>query len=54
MHGGSGESEGGHIPQEEYPEKTVQVIIDFVEGRPIKETPVPETATESEISHPSK
>ncbi len=31
----------GHIPQEEYPEKTARLIMDFIEGRPIAEYPVP-------------
>jgi len=34
--------ECGHVPQEEYPEETVRLIRDFLTGRPIEETSVPE------------
>lgn len=32
--------ECGHIPQEEYPEETARVILDFIEGRPVKDSGV--------------
>lgn len=31
--------ECGHIPQEEYPELTTRLILDFIEGKPIKDSP---------------
>ena len=34
--------ECGHVPQEEHPEVTSRLIRDFLTGRPIEETPVPE------------
>ena len=33
--------ECGHVPQEEYPEVTASLIVDFIEGRPIEESPIP-------------
>ncbi len=36
--------ECGHVPQEEYPEKTAGLIVDFIEGNPIQESSVPEGA----------
>ena len=30
----------GHVPQEEYPDLTAKLIIDFIEGNEIKETSV--------------
>jgi pimeloyl-ACP methyl ester carboxylesterase len=34
--------ECGHIPQEEYPDKTAQIIDDFIKGNQIADTPIPE------------
>lgn len=31
----------GHVPQEEYPDETARLIIDFIEGKPIEESPIP-------------
>lgn len=32
----------GHMPQEEYPEMTAQMMLDFIEGGQIDDTPRPE------------
>ena len=39
--------ECGHVPQEEHPAVTTSFIVDFVEGRPIEESPIPEKEQDS-------